>query len=301
VLPAPVVTHQIETAEELVDRLRPTHCQWEGDASRWIFRGHADAGWKLVPTALRKTSWEPFDPNFEPMASSASQREERERTVLKLFGNALDRAGLPVLLTRERLDQLDSEPSNGLQWQDEYVELIALAQHHGIPTKLLDFSRSGLVAAYFAARDASELCVWAIDAAFFSLRVESAPDAVLVRGSGALNPNQHAQDGVFAIWGDDNPLDQVISDIVTRVRETPAAVASETRRSARGRDAERLARGTMARQFVVPRGRAMDLMGLLSHERISGATMFPGIDGVVLGLKERHQHGTGAYDLWSER
>jgi len=35
----------------------------------------------------------------------------------------------------------------------ENIEIWAIAQHHGIPTRLLDFSHNGLYATYFAALD----------------------------------------------------------------------------------------------------------------------------------------------------
>jgi hypothetical protein len=51
----------------------------------------------------------------------------------------------------------------------EYYDLIALAQHHGLSARLLDWSRRSYVAAYFAASDAlsmddaGELALWALD------------------------------------------------------------------------------------------------------------------------------------------
>ena len=44
------------------------------------------------------------------------------------------------------------------------LEWLSIMQHHGAPTRLLDFTYSGYVAAYFAVEQAKHDCVvWAID------------------------------------------------------------------------------------------------------------------------------------------
>ena len=45
------------TASEFIEALRRSNpLWWEGNQMPWVFRGHADASWKLLPSAWRPTN-----------------------------------------------------------------------------------------------------------------------------------------------------------------------------------------------------------------------------------------------------
>jgi hypothetical protein len=94
-------------------------------ADDWIFRGESRAGEALRP--------------------SAGRPPEGPRTPRRLrFGIDDERAALERFKS-DALPYLDRTPP-----PDHHLEWLAIAQHHGMRTRLLDWSESLLIAAFFA-------------------------------------------------------------------------------------------------------------------------------------------------------
>jgi hypothetical protein len=116
----------------------------------WSFRGHAVAKWRLEATLERATTQlvaAAVGPTFH-FSQQRLRPGEHEREVLLEF-------------QRGAHQHLTATPSD-----DELVDWLALMQHHGAPTRLLDWTRSPYVALYFAlerAQPKERSALWAID------------------------------------------------------------------------------------------------------------------------------------------
>jgi hypothetical protein len=102
----------------------------------WAFRGQADASWPLESSLTRYLRIFGGPPNMWLA---------RESKILRTFKRKAH-----LLLPRT------PDPGETLEW-------LALMQHHGAPTRLLDFTWSPYVAAFFALeRATNDAAIWAV-------------------------------------------------------------------------------------------------------------------------------------------
>ena len=295
-----IIKESFETAEEFVAALSPMNDRWGPNTSEWIFRGQGDASLKLIPTALRSDPapvWRVRGKLHVGLWPTNREQAIAEFEVIRLLAHSLDDQGIsfpgkdPVLRTRDSRQFRPWQRFDDELFQyplEQYLSLFALAQHHGIPTRLLDWSESAWTAAYFAAahwrgadvqdKSEKELSVWALQRSFL-LQWEHVQkcEVELVTAPWATTPNLCAQKGFFTVYRpivqrDDPPRVEPLDDLIK-------ALAKEVPHWSNGDSP--MPPMPLMYQLKLPVSQAKRLLRLLYFHGASGVTLFPGYDGAA--------------------
>lgn len=215
-------------------------------AGSWIFRGVQDAAHSLIPAIGRPGSRK--DPDSG--ADLSFERAEEEYMLARF--------------QREVRPHLNSGAGTPLShdW-----ELRAVAQHHGLKTRLLDWSESPLIAAYFAVECAGIVDGKRTDAALYGA---SCPEIIRASGDKWLDGHD-----VLAYYP---------PHLTPRITVQRGLFTIHQRPDQPWNPPE-------LQKWVVPSGACLAIKTALSRAGINRASLFPDLDGIAQHVNWLHKWG----------
>ena len=226
-------------ADSTVTSFAELHARLSTYDKDWIFRGQADARWELLPKAGRR----PYKTHEYALFESWKRRAAEHLA-----------------------------PRHHSEW-----DLIAIAQHHGLATRLLDWTTNPLNAAYFSVREHTRTSGPAVIHAAkfvkaFSKSAETARsnplefDEIGIFRPRGVVPRIVRQGGLFTVHGPpDLSLERLTRDHTTKI------VALE--------------------RIVIDQSYRPKLLAELARYGIHAAALFPDLDGISTYLDWSAERG----------
>ncbi len=251
----------------------------------FLYRGHANKDYQLIPGLFRKQE-DKSDKSGSSATNFTYLSYGSENEVLHCF-------------MHEARNYINISEKEICRWA-EY------AQHYGVPTRFLDWSKNPLVALYFACRDQTDKDgkVWLLHSKNYDdnyprenetlrgkTRQEIAEgliknivkcDTPLLYTPFYVDSRMSAQSSYFMVWGDNKEsFEQQFADYKYRM-QLPATDNGTRMYGEHEMEA-------FLFSFIIPADRKQYLLRELDTVGINEKTLFPGLDGIGRYVERRYR------------
>lgn len=302
---------KLKKAEQLLRFLSP----WESsprttkangfsfDLSGLVFRGQSNADFKLIPSALRKNNHNFFlnspGRKFNINTDIEFFQILTEFYYLREFYRKSNSRGLRIpyseplkksLHLNKNFEESLLKVDTDIWLPNDLHEIAALAQHYGIPTRLLDWTYDPLVALYFSLPKSRDIHLEDANGKFalFALNKEKVSkkinEIVFVNADYSKNPNLFSQRGLFTLVT--TKYSGLRNEVFAEsIRNNDIASIQKTSRSAIDDIiSNHINKGSVKKdvmwKFTLPYKEAEKIKSYLNQLDTTTSRFFPGFDGV---------------------
>lgn len=236
----------METVIESFEHFHKLFSDWPSQ-TRYYFRGVSKSYYELIPSLGRSTD------------ETGYYDEQRMLREFKSQAQAY----------------MNKIPNNDWEW-------LALAQHHGLPTRLLDWTTNPLVALYFAVKDDIEINEqeksngYDGSSAFYFLIYKTPPLDITISKSPIYYVNSESSRGHGLFWPP---------------HATPRIKAQSGVLSVQQDPSKPFSYGSRLEKYIIPQHLRTKFRQILNAYGVNDSSMFPDLDGLASHLKNiREDH-----------
>lgn len=280
----------LENLDEFIELIRPDKKNineyLENANGKLIYRGQADSNWELEPSLYRNISKETI------LSDSYDGICFMHWVTLKSFVDGCDLSSVVVPFDSfefrsEFLSEFDDTVVFDTKiWPNQKLyELLAYAQHYGVWTELLDWSKNPLIACYFACSQVIKgndneglMSIWAFNTEKKNLLNEyNVKNFEIIEVPKSVNQNISSQQGCFTLVRQNliRGSKLTFSESAKRINELKLLNQLMAEKKLDG-----LLKISIAKKF------APDILQYCSAYSINAATVFRGIEGAAIYAKE---------------
>lgn len=325
--------YAVSSVREFIECIGPMSPQLSrGARFNYIYRGQGDSRWPLLPSVFRSDNKLPCEGYLRDSLQS-SYREQRalEWHALREFALEINRHGFQnfnedlfykLVEKDKRLKEYNEVTRMEKVWPTkDYYSLLALAQHSGMPTRLMNWTYDPFVAAYFSAKsclnrlksgvNVESLSLYAINAnaSYFSLAPSEIAEFRQI-GLGGEDPNTvyhtievpyyfnnniKAQKGLFICCTEFGSVKDEDFIPMTLNAYVEAELAVKEGESMDDLDVLvnliKSSEKDSLIEFRLEAERAFELLSVLDKMHINESTLFPGTSSCVQALYDRCEVG----------
>jgi len=312
-----ISSYTISTATEFIELFSINGEYSNVCSGKYIFRGLRNEEYPLIPSALREKNksclYELCSEDFvkEYLNKDLELGQiSAEYDIIRQFYDIADRVGLPVPNT-PKLRRCIIDVSiliKGFifkQWLPESMFNIAgLAQHYGLPTRLLDWTYDYKVGFYFAVSDFftnfsknscdsnkenTDAVLWAMNYSDLQWLGKANKDDYCLhfyRPDYSENPNLAAQKGLFSVW--QLSIDQKNNNLNNKsidIRSLDNIIIEYIKQT--NNDQGLFNKNNLFYKFIIPKEFKKDILKQLDIDGYNEANLFPSFKSVSQYIHNR--------------